>query len=539
MDRQLPLTPIAHDNPDSFNNFLKIISRLGLCFFILTSLFFAWEAKEGLTLLEYGDESEKFVGAQLLNKGLRIYRDWYANHGPFLFMLAQLYTKLISLTDFSYIRLYLVAFAALSTLSIMTSPIFSILACRIWAGALFLALISWGWFYHSLHLLLYDPIAGFLFSILLSQIALPALLQVPIHRAWAFISGIVSSVLYFTAYPFALPLSILLIYSATTLYLYKMISATIIQAFLIGAICAALGFILWINIWGDWSGYLIYHIYLNQKFYTQFVKIESWYVFKNFTLSLAPDFIIHTTTIILFFVSIILIFLLNHLRQQALLKRLTFLILVSITLLNFRGTSFHRDSGFMIAVFTLFSLIATFYLQNYIQNKKKFFIKAVISFFILLMPILWFIGQYAVYSPYKLQRKDFLRSHAELKPSQQAMFNFIRTITLPHEKILALVFRPQIYIWANRLPASGHTFYLPIEATYNKAPIANHKIDLCRDIEIQKPKVIWFDNWKAWDKWEIKDYEPCVTELIAKHYAPTSQWPVLFIRSDLTGLPQT
>jgi hypothetical protein len=81
------------------------------------------------------------------------------------------------------------------------------------------------------------------------------------------------------------------------------------------------------------------------------------------------------------------------------------------------------------------------------------------------------------------------------------------------------------------LPASGHYYYLPWQAAYNKNPVKGYMIDLCKDLDEKKPGVIWFDDKKIWNSYSIEDYEPCVKNFIINNYKEIKKF--WYIRNDL------
>lgn len=109
-----------------------------------------------------------------------------------------------------------------------------------------------------------------------------------------------------------------------------------------------------------------------------------------------------------------------------------------------------------------------------------------------------------------------------------------RTITTEDEKILALTFNSYEYLLADRLPASAHFIYLPIQAEYNKKPYKNIYSNLVSDIIKNKPKIILVDGWSTWEKenydWYI--YAEDVMQVIYKDYYKLNGLPI-YIRYDV------
>jgi hypothetical protein len=115
----------------------------------------------GSMIFEYGDDTEKFLAAQLINQGHHLYRDIFVQHGPVPFIVAHLYSHLISSSDFSYIRIAEGIFALISAAALFFSPALRTTASKLLAVATYLLLLSSVWVLAGLNYLLYHPIGGF------------------------------------------------------------------------------------------------------------------------------------------------------------------------------------------------------------------------------------------------------------------------------------------------------------------------------------------------------------------------------------------
>jgi hypothetical protein len=142
------------------------------------------------------------------------------------------------------------------------------------------------------------------------------------------------------------------------------------------------------------------------------------------------------------------------------------------------------------------------------------------------------ISEDAVSTPNGVAKANYSVCTQEFKPGEGVIYDFIHSITKKDEKILSLVFNPFLYIKADRLPASGHYYYLPFQAAYNRVSIFNYKIDICNDIITNRPTVIWFDNLIIWNKYSIDQYEPCVIDIIKNDYTLFHRLN-LYIRNDI------
>jgi hypothetical protein len=95
------------------------------------------------------------------------------------------------------------------------------------------------------------------------------------------------------------------------------------------------------------------------------------------------------------------------------------------------------------------------------------------------------------------------------------------------EPILAVVFSPRWYLLTERLPSSGAYYYLPWQAAYNEAPVLGYQIDPCADIAAAPPKIIAWDHWRVWDRYDVSDYAPCLVEIMRRDYLAIKGTPLL------------
>ncbi len=185
---------------------------------------------------------------------------------------------------------------------------------------------------------------------------------------------------------------------------------------------------------------------------------------------------------------------------------------------------------FIIVNIAIFSMMISLSFQKFEINQNLynyFYSLAVIFIFILIFNK---ATVDSVSFPYGI-KKDELKNHISfMRPSEDKIYKLIRSHTKNNSDFLALVFRTEFYIKADRIPISGNYYYLPWQAAYNKASINNYKIDLCDDLEKKSPSVILFDNWKVWDKYSIDSYESCITKFINDNYSPVDGETWLFFK---------
>ena len=517
----------------------KFIAYVSLAVISIGLVVFAITARVGFHIFEFGDETEKFVAAQMIHQGHHLYRDIFAHHGPVPYMLAHLYTLLVSPNNFTYIRVFPALLAVLSAAAIYLSPVFKTTAPRALSAGAYFLLLSPIWVLQGIHMLLYQQIGGFLLTIAFMQLSFPLFFGIKPTKYGLLVSGIAITLSCFTSYAFGasalllLAASVALVFASTE----KDDAKTLIPPFLAGVLGGALAIISWMLLFADFKGFLVYHFYFNQNVYSSFVVISLKKLFEIFYFSLSQDSIIHSFTLLLF-VFWVCFFVFSSVDRSSTRKTLArlfalLLLIASIVLLNLRAITNFQDSGFVVANLAAFAFACGLAMQHHLQRGRCLWAIGTLSVFAFSVILMKQIGGYAV-SPFGLVKKADFKNHLDLmKPNRYEVFEFIRAITKKEDDLLVLVFNPAMYIRLDRLPASGNYYYLPWQAAYNKQPIDGYKIDICDDIEKNAPSVIAFDNWKVWDMYPIDEYEPCVPSLINESYIHLVDLGPWYVRKDI------
>lgn len=512
-----------------------LFAAIGLAVFLL-------RARAGLYLFEFGDESEKFVAAQMMLHGMTLYRDIFAHHGPVSYIIAHLYAALVSPTDFSYIRWVMVLMALMSAASIYLSPSLRSTPARLWTVGIFLSLLSSIWVLQGIHMVLYHQIGGFLLVVPVTQLFVPLLLGDTPSKAGVVLSGLTIVISCFTAYSFG-PTSVLLVLACLILVLVRTGMAGLRRFVLYFAAGLALGLLLllsWMSIFSDLKGYLVYHFYFNQAVYSQFIDFSLADVKNVFKLSFTPATTTHSFVLIGFlgwlFVLASRFFPAadNNLRFWGSLAILIFVL--AIALVNPRGGIGIHEAGFVILNMALFALSAALCLQSpRFGTPRASAAQIVIGAMATIVAVLIFeqVSRHGISSPHQTPKKELQQHVVRMRPADAPVFEFIRSVSKPEGDMLALIFNPGVYIRSDRRPASGHYYYLPWQAAYNKNPVDDYKIDICKDITEHRPSVIFFDDWKVLQTYPIDEYEPCVPAIIKNKYTAVGNGSQLFLRSDL------
>lgn len=514
----------------------KVILSVAAGFALFALFLFLTKAIQGIHVFEFGDETEKFVAAQMINSGSRLYLDIFAHHGPVPYMISHAYSVLISESDFSQIRWFMVALALASAASIYLSPVFKSTAVKLIGAGLFLALLSVIWVLQGTHMILYHQIGGFLYVIVFSQLFLPLVVSERPTNWGIFISGFSTVSMCFTAYAFG-P-SVIFVLTASVLLAYRLGGITYAKSSLLftllGASLALAIVLLWLYSFADLKGFLVYHIYFNQEVYSQFIGFSMSSLRNLFVIGLSPDLILHSFVLMMLIASAVIA--LSAVRFKGLKKNPAlfslsiFLFVLSIVFLSPRGGTGFHGVGFMIAGLAIFSAASLLFLQKYIvKPSPSAFFRMLFGVFIVLL-VFNKASSVAISSPHGVKTEDFSQHISYMRADSDP--SLVSWMASGKNDFLALIFNPAMYIKNGVLPVSGHYYYLPWQAAYNSNPIDGYKIDLCGDIKDRKPSLIWFDNWKVWDKYAILDYEPCVIDLINSKYTRLGETSSIYVRSD-------
>ena len=346
----------------------------GLLVLAIGLVIFLREAALGLNLFEFADETEKFVAAQMIKHGQHLYRDIFAHHGPVAYMIAHLYTILVSRNDFSHLRIFLAFLALLSSLAMYCSPVFKATVSRVWSAAAYLLLLSSVWILQGMHMLLYQQIGGFLLTITVFHVFAPLFYGVQLKRYGVMASGAAVVVSCFSAYAFG-PSAVMLVV-ASMILLFATVERrewrNVILPFITGILLGLSAILLWMLLFADVKGFFIYHFFFNQHIYTQYIRFSPTSIFNNFTVSFAHDAVVHTIALALLGMWVVF-FLVSSLRTppaRIIISKLLalFIFITSVGYMNPRGEAGFQDNAFIIVNFAVFVLAAGLPLDDIQKN---------------------------------------------------------------------------------------------------------------------------------------------------------------------------
>jgi hypothetical protein len=499
---------------------------------------FLFVGYDGLFLLEFGDESEKYVAARMLLEGKRLYTEIFSHHGPLLYMFTHVYAGLIDSSQFNWARAIQVILASASALSIYLSPVLTSRAVRHWAVAIYIGMLSSVWLVQSLNMLLYHSVAGFLFVIVLSQMVLPALLGCRVSFFQLALSVFCMAMACFSAYVY-LPSAALFFLVYLVSYFQSRSDNTRTSnswfAIVSGVAIALVVVVTWLYLYGDIKGYLVYHLYFNQKIYSSFLWwLSPTSVVHNLTISLTPsDYVkIAINGLLLCSSSMLLAPVFFEKKPKARFILSLLILLAGMFYLNPRGDGSFRNGALLVATLAFFAITAAMTIDYYYRKNLLAPVVFLLIFTGSLIVALEIIARSAKSSPHEMDREVYSTSYVKLATDWSDRYKFIRLVVSDNEKMLVLPFGYGEYIFSDRMPATGQASYLPWAAAYKRNPIDGYKMDICNDLRANLPPLIIYDSWLIWEKYQLPEYEPCIMEIFFEHYTSWNKHPELYIRND-------
>jgi hypothetical protein len=511
--------------------------------FGLGTVMFGIRSVHGLYFLPFPDETMALLGGWVINSGGLLYRDFVDNHGPLLFILTAAYGWSGGWAISNFARLIPVIWALLAGAAVGFSPLLSGREARLWGVGLFLGLLGSVWLVQGLYLVNYYSISGAQSVILLALFVVPIWCERSVSPTTAMLAGLVGGALGFTCYCF-MPTVALFGASGLLIAVARRQCVPIIW-FIAGGVIASAAVLLWMAIWGDIRGYLAFHIAFSQTAYSSYI-LFGWRTFvSSLDPSLGPAELVHSIALIAFFSGTILALGLSigtHSHNRAVRAGACLLGAGGSLLLNARGATIFQDGTFVMAAFGLLALILPAMVERFSQRPRGLIsvarpfggIVATVCFLCLLV-VTEMAARNAISTPGRMTRA-VMKVQPRYKIASRVdgpMETRIRQIVRPGEKFLALVFKPELYWAADRLPISGFYEYLPWDATYAaEQPWFGRPRDLCATLDTSPPVLIYFDNWKVWDRYAPADYMPCVLRVLDGRYRRSEAFPELYIRSD-------
>ena len=454
-----------------------------------------------LDYMDWGDEAETIVGAKMIASGLTLYSQIFNQHGPLTFLPGLMVEK-IGNFGVSGHRVAIAILQIVAILSLYFSPLLNgSLTKRLYTMAAVSVMLLYLPEIFG-HTYIYQVLVGLSLVIILAQYTLPSIASSGHLSARRVIVGnILIASLPFLAITY-LPISIILFVASLRKEFFKKSA--------IAFIGGGFGNIAFLAFIGSIPGYLAFHIYLNARVLPLFydglgVDQLMLTAFHNTTDDL-PQF-----TILLIAVAATSV-LAN--REKGLPWR-AILLAGGLASLLIRGPGFHALPYF----YALLAIPLVFFYNRPVPTRQAQLVALIFA--------LMCIVKVSLMVPREAQK---LAAQPLNKSTEFA--KLVEFFTQKNDRIVAYSFQNNEYIAADRLPVSGHFFYLPWQEKYNENPKFGIRIDACKEISDYRPKVMFIDKWKVWDKFPWDTYASCIQKLMDTEYV---QWPErpFYIRKDL------
>lgn len=487
-------------NLSKFDFVVDFITYTLLLLFVILSFRYQYFL---LNYREWGDESETIVAVKMMAAGMKLYSEVFNHHGPLTFLPGVITEKL---GDFGIVghRVSIAILQTFAVLSIFYSPVLKFTSQKILASVASATVILI--FMPDIlgHMYKYQTIAGVFLVVILSQYTVPIIFcSENLGKLRVILGTILIVSLPFLAVTYSPIAALLFIASFRRKHLRY-----IVIGFAVGLITN----LLFLSIYGSFFGFLAFHLYLNMQVLPFYTGLQLGGELIINVVSVVTSDLTHFLSFIAILVSILILA-----KKENNFPWRTFFLVAGLLSLLARGSGFH-GMPYFYAILPLISLN----LGSVDTSSRAS--KQVILFFVLLCVI-----KISLILPGDKQKMT-----SSPIPTETEFSSLVDDFTDPEDRIIAYSFQNFEYLVADRLPASGHFFYLPWQEEYNKLPKFGIKIDACKQIKEVMPKVMLIDKWNVWGRFSWNSYAGCIQELLDSDYSQVPDRPY-YVRSDLVN----
>ena len=508
---------------------------------LASALFFLHQAIRGIWFLPYPDEPEHLLGGMMLDRGAILYRDFVTEHGPTTFIATQLYGAVFGWGQPNLARAMLIVLAALSVAAIGSIPVrVGGIHVRLWASALFLSLVSSVWLFQGLYLVSYYAIAGLLLTISIAVFVAPSWYGVAPGWKRGFVGGAGLVLVTATAYSYA-PACLLLGSSAVLSERTKRTGRAALFGFGCGIAASAMALFVWLVLFGDVIGYIVFHLVENQVYYAPYIHFS----FQTFLLGLIPSLDafhrVNTLSLVLNCLGLALFLLIDRQRPHEFASNCIPILLGWLGLLSLqaRGTPFLPNGPFLLTSICLFSIALPIAVSDHSHRNlfggwpRPLLVVGIPAFLVQA----FVMG--AAHASNIFAMPANLKTRYDIGVSQDPLPAHIRNATRADDSILVLPYAPHIYLETDRQPMNRYHDYFPVDADYAKSPWFGRTHDLCVDLPKPPPAVIYILSRDFFFIGTDGHYLDCVFSYVAAHYRQSKQFHGLYLRSDIASTQST
>jgi len=522
---------------------------LSFSFFILIASTYLYLAIKLMGGLDFNDETEKYIAAQLLTKGHKIYSEIFLQHGPTSYMLSHFFHLLFGFNGLAAPRAIPIGLSFLAVLSVMASPALTHLRYRFFAGSILISGLLATQAIFALVQAMYQVYAGYFFIVVFSIFLIPLIVGSKIRPWHAMVAGFSLAMIFFSAFSFALSILLICLICWFRWFLAtdrKEIARLLIFG-LVGVVLGTLLVVIWLLFYGSLLGYFVAHIYFNMTAYKFYLGgVSPWLALKilvpgwNYILyrdyPLYNQWFTHLMLGTPFFFAILIAWL-SKIRNGLGVKRLSSYILLAMLVgtcfayMNPRGSINFSTSTIVLGMCGVIAIVCSMAIES---RKNSLDIPAVISS-ILLMVILsaFVLAQFTTKTwLYEMSPIGYYKQRGQLDAENSDEMKFVRSLVGPTEGILALPFELKYYVWAGRIPAFGIFYWMPWQQKYSIKPFGEFKFDICEKLLEAPPKVIYYTDLPIWEN-PTDTFLHCVKSTLNTRYLRSVKYNHLWVRADI------
>jgi hypothetical protein len=506
----------------------SIVLIVSAILLLIAAAFFLHQIAKGIWFLRFTDEPEHLVGGEMLDRGAILYRDFVSQHGPFIFVLTQIYGAVFGWAHPNYARLIVAVLAIVAFVGIARFP--GKLVVRLWSCTLFLALIASVWLVQGLNFVSYYPTGGFLVAISLGVLVAPLWCGAASNTRRGFAGGAALALAAATAYSFA-PACVLLACSVALAERINPNARGATRGMFFGIAVSAAALFAWFWAFGDLGGYVAFHLVENQVDFAPYIHFGVGPFLNGLKPSFGPLFRVNTLAV---FFGVAALFLLLAVTGRGLRSMRYSVLLGGLGLLSLlsRGP-YIQDGAFVVASIALFSMTLPLSVDRLIPERLSSHWSMpllIIGLPVLVAQLMVFPASYA--ANWSVDPAVFDKTY-DIGVSHDPLYQQIRALDPAGAPILALPYEPDVYLFSARLPMRGYFQYFPWDADYARHPWAHYRHDICQDLPQSPPALIYLIRSDFPFLGTDGHYLDCVVSYIARHYRPSKRYNGLYVRSDL------
>lgn len=519
------------------DRFRSLPSVLSWAFLAASAAWLIYRLSYGLSFGAYGDESEKIVAMGLVAEGGRLYESVFAHHGPVNYILAHLVGSAVSTDALApYRAMQIVVMLAGFLLLLLSSVPRSAIERRFFVGV---AMLLYGAYFYSLrgHMLLYHTICGLAFANIVFLYLLPSALGTAQQHRLFFLSGIWAAIALFSAYSLLLPLGLLFLSAVSFNAGWRFDRRQHLQfvrTTFLGLLAGAVPIVLWMAVFADLRGYLVYHFYFNQVIYSSFLDFSFLTAWGQFLNIFFPDPRKVWPVLVMIATPIVVGIAIRHRRRVGLYDVIGgLLFFLALVYLNARDAGeIWKSAPLQLTCLVLLAYAVTRLFVHHSRSDRMVALGAggltIVS--ILVAGIMW-IGTFTQYSLSQaaLTRLASVGERQRLDYAEQRAWLDDRFA--PDVPMLAFPFVPAAYHLLGRRPAIDTFYYLPWQAAYEQSPIAGYESDFCDELRAAEPRIVLLAPTDLIWGISMNEVAPCVPEYLAEDFIDTP-FERLFIKAE-------